>query len=518
MSRFVDAYMQLWRSPKPVIAQVHGCCVGGGTDFALCSDLIVCAEDCRIGYPPARVWGSPTTAMWTYRLGPGALEAPAAHRRRARRPPRGRVGAGERGRAGRRARRRRARARPARRAAAAEPAHMMKLLVNQSSSRWASRRPSSSARCSTAPRATRPRAPLLAARARRRPRRGRASATRRSATTAQRPRTVSARALGACSPAARASGSAARRRRAMLEGRPLVAHAVAALRGSARRGRGRRQAVDPCCPTLARRSSTTARGLPPAPRDRRGAAARGGRAVLVLAVRPAAGAARRPAPLSGRRAGAAAWRARAGACSRCAPSTRRRRSPRSRPRRPTSADAHRPRLDPVRHRRADAAALVNVNTAPTDRSGGALSRRSRTSSARGWTKPGSLTRCLSSLRQTASRMTCSSSSSLAPGAQRRAQVGLAELEQAGAQLAVGGQADAVAVAAERLGDRVDEADAARAVGEAEDARRGAAARAARARAGRPRGSRARISSPVSTLSASQAWSASSGMNSMKRTS
>ena len=69
MSRFVDAYMSLWRSPKPVIAQVHGFCVGGGTDFALCSDLIVCAEDCRIGYPPARVWGSPTTMMWTYRLG-----------------------------------------------------------------------------------------------------------------------------------------------------------------------------------------------------------------------------------------------------------------------------------------------------------------------------------------------------------------------------------------------------------------------------------------------------------------
>ena len=69
MSRFVDAYMELWRSPKPVIAQVHGFCVGGGTDFALCSDLIACAEDCRIGYPPARVWGSPTTAMWVYRLG-----------------------------------------------------------------------------------------------------------------------------------------------------------------------------------------------------------------------------------------------------------------------------------------------------------------------------------------------------------------------------------------------------------------------------------------------------------------
>jgi enoyl-CoA hydratase len=69
MSRFVAAYMALWRSPKPVIAQVHGYCVGGGTDFALCSDLIVCALDSQIGYPPARVWGSPTTAMWMYRLG-----------------------------------------------------------------------------------------------------------------------------------------------------------------------------------------------------------------------------------------------------------------------------------------------------------------------------------------------------------------------------------------------------------------------------------------------------------------
>jgi enoyl-CoA hydratase len=69
MRGFVDTYMALWRSPKPVVAQVHGACVAGGTDFALCSDLIVCAEDCRIGYPPARVWGSPTTAMWMYRLG-----------------------------------------------------------------------------------------------------------------------------------------------------------------------------------------------------------------------------------------------------------------------------------------------------------------------------------------------------------------------------------------------------------------------------------------------------------------
>ncbi|MDO8617074.1 MAG: crotonase/enoyl-CoA hydratase family protein [Dehalococcoidia bacterium] len=69
MSRNVRAFMSLWESPKPVIAQVHGWCVGGGTDMALCSDLIYMAEDAQIGYPPARVWGEPTTAMWVYRLG-----------------------------------------------------------------------------------------------------------------------------------------------------------------------------------------------------------------------------------------------------------------------------------------------------------------------------------------------------------------------------------------------------------------------------------------------------------------
>jgi enoyl-CoA hydratase len=69
MSRNVRAYMSLWESPKPVIAQVHGWCVGGGTDLALCSDLIFMATDAQIGYPPARVWGEPTTMMWVYRLG-----------------------------------------------------------------------------------------------------------------------------------------------------------------------------------------------------------------------------------------------------------------------------------------------------------------------------------------------------------------------------------------------------------------------------------------------------------------
>jgi len=69
MSRNVRAFMSLWESPKPVIAQVHGWCVGGGTDLALCSDLIYMADDAQIGYPPARIWGEPTTVMWVYRLG-----------------------------------------------------------------------------------------------------------------------------------------------------------------------------------------------------------------------------------------------------------------------------------------------------------------------------------------------------------------------------------------------------------------------------------------------------------------
>ena len=69
MKRNTDLFMKLWRSYKPVIAQVHGNAVAGGSDIALCCDMIIMAEDARIGYMPARVWGCPTTAMWTYRLG-----------------------------------------------------------------------------------------------------------------------------------------------------------------------------------------------------------------------------------------------------------------------------------------------------------------------------------------------------------------------------------------------------------------------------------------------------------------
>ena len=70
MSRNVRGFMSLFFSEKPVVCKVHGYCVAGGTDMALCSDLLVVAEDAKIGYPPARVWGVPTTALWVHRLGP----------------------------------------------------------------------------------------------------------------------------------------------------------------------------------------------------------------------------------------------------------------------------------------------------------------------------------------------------------------------------------------------------------------------------------------------------------------
>jgi enoyl-CoA hydratase len=70
MWRNVRGFMSLFHSEKPVLCKVHGFCVAGGTDMALCSDLLVVAAEAKIGYPPARVWGSPTTAMWAARVGP----------------------------------------------------------------------------------------------------------------------------------------------------------------------------------------------------------------------------------------------------------------------------------------------------------------------------------------------------------------------------------------------------------------------------------------------------------------
>jgi enoyl-CoA hydratase len=69
MSRNVRGFMSLFHADKPVVCKVHGFCVAGGTDMALCSDLLVIEDEAKIGYPPARVWGVPTTAIWAHRIG-----------------------------------------------------------------------------------------------------------------------------------------------------------------------------------------------------------------------------------------------------------------------------------------------------------------------------------------------------------------------------------------------------------------------------------------------------------------
>ncbi|MFB6165342.1 MAG: crotonase/enoyl-CoA hydratase family protein [Haloarculaceae archaeon] len=70
MKSNTEDFMSLWRSHTPVLCKVNGPAVAGGSDIALCADLVLMAEDATIGYPPARVWGCPTTMMWVYRLGP----------------------------------------------------------------------------------------------------------------------------------------------------------------------------------------------------------------------------------------------------------------------------------------------------------------------------------------------------------------------------------------------------------------------------------------------------------------
>lgn len=69
MKANTDDFFSLWRSYKPTICKVHGYAVAGGSDIALCADIVIMAEDAKIGYMPARVWGCPTTAMWVFRLG-----------------------------------------------------------------------------------------------------------------------------------------------------------------------------------------------------------------------------------------------------------------------------------------------------------------------------------------------------------------------------------------------------------------------------------------------------------------
>ena len=63
-------WARVWDCRIPVIAQVHGNCLAGGTDLALHCDIVLAADDARIGFPPVRSMGVPPTNMWLYHLGP----------------------------------------------------------------------------------------------------------------------------------------------------------------------------------------------------------------------------------------------------------------------------------------------------------------------------------------------------------------------------------------------------------------------------------------------------------------
>ncbi len=66
---YIPAFMGLWCGLKPTIAKVHGYCVGGGSELALCADLVIASDCARFGTPYSRVWGCHLTGMWIYRLG-----------------------------------------------------------------------------------------------------------------------------------------------------------------------------------------------------------------------------------------------------------------------------------------------------------------------------------------------------------------------------------------------------------------------------------------------------------------
>ena len=90
MGRNVKRFMKIWECPKPVLGQIHGWAIGGATDLILCCDLLFMASDAHIGYAPSRIFGTPTTMLWVYRLGlehakqfllsGDAIDAATAHR------------------------------------------------------------------------------------------------------------------------------------------------------------------------------------------------------------------------------------------------------------------------------------------------------------------------------------------------------------------------------------------------------------------------------------------------------
>ena len=291
--------------------------------------------------------------------------------------------------------------------------------------------------------------------------------------------------------ARRRPGRAARRRRRRWPsstGRPLIAHAIDALRAARRRGRRRRQARHARCPTTS--ASTVWHDDEPGFHPRHGivtALRRAARRCSSLAV----DLPRAPPALHAlaRRVGADLRRPGRDRLQPLCALLRRRRARDARGRAGRrAADAHRRAPAPGRRRRARSVAAQRQHArGPAERP----SRRSRTSCAR-LHEAGLVDPVLELLAPHGVADDLLEVVVGRAGAQRRAQVGLADAEQAGAQLAVGGQADAVAVAAERLGDRVDEPDAARRRRRSGRRGRWRAARAARPRAGTrrrsPRGS------------------------------
>ncbi len=90
MNNNVRRFMRIWECPKPVLGEIKGWAIGGATDLVLCCDLLFMASDAHIGYAPSRIYGTPTTMLWVYRLGlehakqflltGRAIDAATAHR------------------------------------------------------------------------------------------------------------------------------------------------------------------------------------------------------------------------------------------------------------------------------------------------------------------------------------------------------------------------------------------------------------------------------------------------------
>ena len=158
MSRNLRGFMSLFHSDKPTVTKVHGYCVAGGTDMALCSDLIVAEDRAKIGYPPARVWGVPTSALWAFRVGPARAKRLLLTGDSIDGTHRGRVGSGGGGGAGRRARRALRGASRSDRPGTDQPTrHAQAARSTRRSTRRACRPPRSSASSSTASPGTPPR-------------------------------------------------------------------------------------------------------------------------------------------------------------------------------------------------------------------------------------------------------------------------------------------------------------------------------------------------------------------------